>query len=1095
MDKYEMNLKIDQIKKLAAKKAYKEAAALAREINWMKVKDWSVLAVVINVYEAVGDYEEARDMAIIAYNRNLGGRKLVYKLTQLLIKLRQFEEADELYDEYDRMSPHDADRYVLFYELRKAEGATSSELIGILEEYKELEADEKYLYSLAHLYAKAGRKDECIKTCDDIILWFQDGIFVEKALQLKKEQGANLTTMQKKIQADAANRKQDLSVTKEILFKQQQELAKMQKDELEEFLNEGDEKPETLKEPKLSGASKPNITSDTINLQQKEHHTEAIEIFSEVDADYVSGDTGVIQNFLNTQDSKEQYEDGELVDIEDAYGNEESIWETMRLSKPKVHEPERPLSEEQDSEEQGLEEKQDFKETDEESDKTSDMSSQIPDNLRELIENAKKKIDSNYDRISKEDEAEKLEEETKETLRKLQERDEAMAEQVVVPSYSIYDTQNIQEEIAKNLSEYLDDEDEFASLRPGTDSGDSNSDSGSSDSFASGSSSEASYVSDISGVSDISKSAGSVNVVFESDVQSYGSGIQSDDEVNPEEEQIEGQLNLADWLESVREEKYGRQNTKEYSRQELTRLLDEKEEKSAAYERIIAEQRAKALEQGQEPNEAELKIKARTQVMLHAAKTDLAIRTGKATLKLEEAVANLKEAAEISKQIEQRKIEEEKATEKAAREKLAEEMLQQEAAEREAERAKAAEKAAMEKVAMEKAAIERSAAEKRAAQRDKELREILAAEAKEKAAAEAAAKAADEVAVSTDNAEVIDVDNVVPVQEDIPAEAEYTATVENPKIINFATASFEPVTDEIIQANSATAATENGHDEEADIFAKKQTDIKIKNPAVKGQIVVRDGEKRLAGDLAKLFRKYREMPGIESQLVEYFDSIDAEMKMNTSRSGNLIISGNSSSDKIDLARTIVRAINFLYPDNTKKIAKTTGDSINSRGIEKAMSKLRGTALIVEGAGVIEPSRMDELMYCLEQDTGRMIVIFEDADSEMNVLINFNPKITEKFNHRIVLKQYTVNELVEIARKFARKKMYEVDEDALLELYLRIDKLHNTTDNIKLDDIKEIVNSAIEKCEIRVSKKLFGGIRKKLMGGGDIKFLVAADFKE
>lgn len=1082
-----MNLKIDQIKKLAAKKAYKEAAALAREINWMKVKDWSILAVVINVHEAVGDYEEARDMAIIAYNRNLGGRKLVYKLTQLLIKLDQFEEADELYDEYDRMSPHDANRYVLFYELRKAEGATVSELIGILEEYKELEADEKYLYSLACLYAKEGRKDECIKTCDDIILWFQDGIFVEKALRLKKEQGANLTTMQKKIQADAANRKQDLGVTKEVLFKQQQELVKMQKDELEEFLNEDEERLEIPEEPKLSASFKPNTMSDTINLQQKERHAEAIEIFSEVGEDYVSGDTGIIQNFgLNAQDSQEQYGDGELVDIEDADGNEESSWEAMKTSKSGVHKAKRQASEEQD-----LEEKQDFEEADEESDKDSEMSSQIPDNLRELIENAKKKIDSNYDRISKEDEAEKLEEETKETLRKLQERDEAMAEQVVVPSYSIYDTQNIQEEIAKNLSGYLEDEDEFASLRPGMDSGDNNSTFGSSDSVAFGSLSDDSYISDVSGSS---KAAGSENAVDEPDVRSDRFGVQSDDEVNPEEEQIEGQLNLADWLESVREEKYGKQNTKEYSRQELARLLDEKEEKSAAYERIIAEQRAKALEQGQEPNEAELKIKARTQVMLHAAKTDLAIRTGKATLKLEEAVANLKEAAEISKQIEQRKLEEEKAAEQVAREKLAKEILQHEAAEREAKRAKDAEEAA-EKAAMEKAALEKAAAEQRAAQRDKELREILAAEAKAKATAEAAAKAVEEVAVSTNDTEVIDADNVAPVQEDIPAEAEYTATVENPKIINLATASFEPVTDEVIQANSVAAATENSHDEDADIFAKKQIDIKIKNPAVKGQIVVRDGEKRLAGDLAKLFRKYREMPGIESQLVEYFDSIDAEMKMNTSRSGNLIISGNSSSDKIDLARTIVRAVNFLYPDNTKKIAKTTGDSINSRGIEKAMPKLKGTALIVEGAGVIEPSRMDELMHCLEQDTGRMIVIFEDADSEMNVLINFNPQITEKFNHRIVLKQYTVNELVEIARKFARKKMYEVDEDALLELYLRIDKLHNTTDNIKLDDIKEIVNSAIEKYEIRASKKLFGGLRKKLTGGGDIKFLGAADFKE
>lgn len=1038
MDKYEMNLKIDQIKKLAAKKAYKEAAALAREMNWMKVKDWSVLATVINVQEAVGDYEEARDMAIIAYNRNLGGRKLVYKLTQLLIKLDQFEEADELYDEYDRMSPHDANRYVLFYELRKAEGATDNELIGILEEYKELEADEKYLYSLASLYAKTGRKDECIKTCDDIILWFQDGTFVEKALQLKKEQGASLTTMQKKIQADAANRKQDLGATKEILFKQQQELAKIQKDELEEFLNESEEDVQIPgEEPETPSISK------AANLQPEEHHTEAIEIFSEKDDDVQDDEAEVIHDFsLNSQDSQAQEADGEIVDIEDADDGEESSWEA-------VEEPKEEVKEEADVEA---------------SNDASEISSQIPDNIRELIVNAKKKIDSNYDRMSREDEAERLEEETQEALRKLEARDDAMAEQVVVPSYSIYDTQNIQEEIAKNLSEYLDKEDEFANLRP------------------SGA---------VAGNDDASEFAGVSESMLEKVSQQGDVDAQPEGEVNPEDEQIEGQINLADWLESVREEKYGKQNTKEYSRQELERLLDEKEEKSAAYERLIAEQRAKALEQGQEPDEVELRIKARTQMMLHAAKTDLAIRTGKATLKLEEAVANLKEAAEVAKQIELRKQEEERA---AAIEAAAKAAADREAAQREAAAAReAAIKAAAKKEAEAKEAAYRAAMrekeEKEAARREAEEREAQRVRAIREAAEQEAA-----VSAGDDDTEVIDADNVAPVQEDISAETEYTATVEPSNVINLETARFEAVTDEVIQANSA-AATMNDDDEGADIFAKKHTEVKIKNPAVKGQIVVRDGEKRLAGDLAKLFRKYREMPGIENQLVEYFDSIDAEMKMNTSRSGNLIISGNSSSDKIDLARTIVRAINFLYPDNTKKIAKTTGDSINSRGIEKAMPKLIGTALIVEGAGVIEPKRMDELMRCLEQDTDRMIVIFEDADSEMNVLINFNPEITEKFNHRIVLKQYTVNELVEIARKFARKKMYEVDEDALLELYLRVDKLHNTTDNIKLDDIKEIVNSAIEKSEIRASKKLFGGFRKKLTGSGDIKFLTAADFKE
>ena len=151
-----------------------------------------------------------------------------------------------------------------------------------------------------------------------------------------------------------------------------------------------------------------------------------------------------------------------------------------------------------------------------------------------------------------------------------------------------------------------------------------------------------------------------------------------------------------------------------------------------------------------------------------------------------------------------------------------------------------------------------------------------------------------------------------------------------------------------------------------------------------------------------------------------------------------------------------------------------------------MGRLNGTVLVIEGAGVIQPKRVQELMECMEQDTGRMIVILEDSDTEINVLLNFNPDLANMFNHRIILKQYTVNELVEMARKFARRRSYEVDDDALLELYLRIDKLHAVTDNIKLDDVKEIINQAIEHSEKRASRKLFKGIKKKHTENGDLK---------
>jgi hypothetical protein len=160
-----------------------------------------------------------------------------------------------------------------------------------------------------------------------------------------------------------------------------------------------------------------------------------------------------------------------------------------------------------------------------------------------------------------------------------------------------------------------------------------------------------------------------------------------------------------------------------------------------------------------------------------------------------------------------------------------------------------------------------------------------------------------------------------------------------------------------------------------------------------------------------------------------------------------------------------------------------------------MERLHGTVLVVEGAGVIQPKRVSELLACMDKDTNRMIVILEDADAEINMLLEFNPELTKRFNHRIILKQYTVNELVEMAKKFARRRSYEVDDDALLELYLRIDKLHTENDNIKLDDVKEIINRAIEHSEKRASRKIFKGIKKKHTDNGDLIYLTESDFKD
>lgn len=906
MNKYELGIKIDQIKKLAAKKEYTEAAAIAKDINWTKVKDWQALATAINVQEAVGDYEEARDMAILAYNRNLGGRKLVYKLTEFFIKVGDFDNANELYEEYSKSSQHDVSRFILYYDLRKAQNASDNELVGILEDYREHEIDEKYMYELAKLYYKTGRKEECIKTCDNIVLWFQDGIYVEKAVQLKEKLGVVLTKTQKGILEDVRKRKEDIEATKEELFAKQKELANLKRDEVEDVFREEDEK-----EQKSTG--KQPVPEVSLNVPEfaKEQEEGPLSI------DLVQNDQNDdIKAFLMKALNKD----------EDADNTKDSSVVMSKIETPQVEKPEVSETLSKDGE--------------------KNFSSEINKaniSLKELIENAKQKLADNYEQINKEDEAEQR----KEAEERINKEAENIDINVPVPEYNnLYDTRNLQEELAAKMSDLFGDEEEDADVKT----------------FV-----PASKNKEEQPAEEVKTPAPVAEQV-----------VNDDAEAQEDDDQIEGQMDITEWMQSVREEKYGKQDTKEFSKSELERYLDEKDEKSAAYEKLVEQKKAEVLADGKEIDKEGAKRAALAQMAVDSARMDLAIRTGKAAARLEQAAT----------------------------------------------------------------AIE---------------------------------------------------------NEDIPLVTAQIPTVSESMISDINSIMNEDIDNKDNKEEGEEAVV---LDEVAAGVEPEETVIPFTRQEEEQPLTMEEEieeteqiEKKLTGELAKIFRKYRDMPGLEEQLADLFDTIDDEMQMNSSASGNILISGNSSSDKTDLARTIIRAINTLYPDQPKKIAKTSGESINQRGIAKAMGRLKGTALIVEGAGTIQPKRINELLNCLEQDTGRMIVIFEDSDTDMNVLINFNPELTKTFNHRIVLKQYTVNELVEMAKRFARKRQYEVDDDALLELYLKIDKLHNVNDNIKLDDIKEIINQAIVNSERRASRRFFGGLKKKRSENGDVIFLTEADFKD
>ncbi len=185
VDKYEFKLKIDEMKALVSARNYQAAAEIAETVNWRKIRNLNALVLAGEVFEQVGRYEESKEILLMAYDKSPIGRNIIYRLAEIAIRTQRIDEAQEYYDEFVDIAPHDNLKYVLKYKMTAAQGLPYKEQIKILEELKEQEYSEEWAYELAYLYHRDMQPEKCVEACDELILWFGDGIYVEKALELK----------------------------------------------------------------------------------------------------------------------------------------------------------------------------------------------------------------------------------------------------------------------------------------------------------------------------------------------------------------------------------------------------------------------------------------------------------------------------------------------------------------------------------------------------------------------------------------------------------------------------------------------------------------------------------------------------------------------------------------------------------------------------------------------------------------------------------------------------------------------------------------------------------------------------------------------
>ena len=230
MDKYEYRKKMEQMMGYVREKSYRQAMEIADMIDWQHVQNASTLCTVSEIYEHNGNYEKSREILFIAYDRSPGSRKIVYRLGILALRLGELDEAEDCYDEFIRLAPKDPNQYILRYRILNAKNAPISERIRVLEDFKKAEYIEKWAYELAELYDRAGMTEECLEECDDLILWFSEGSYVQKAMELKMKHKPLTSHQEKKYK--------EWGVQKEQPEEQQTEMAELQDTSDDNYIEE-----------------------------------------------------------------------------------------------------------------------------------------------------------------------------------------------------------------------------------------------------------------------------------------------------------------------------------------------------------------------------------------------------------------------------------------------------------------------------------------------------------------------------------------------------------------------------------------------------------------------------------------------------------------------------------------------------------------------------------------------------------------------------------------------------------------------------------------------------------------------------------------
>ena len=1039
MDKYEYRVKTEQMLDHLEKKEYQQAKEIADGIDWRRVKNASMLNTVSEIYEYNGEFKKGRDILFLAFDRAPGSRKIVYRLGTLALKIKDIREATDCYEEFVKLAPKDPNQYILKYKILRTQGASLTDQITALEEFKKAEYIEKWAYELAKLYDEAGMTAECLEECDDLILWFSEGKYVYLAMELKMKYKPLTPLQQEKYDSRPG------AVKKKPEPEKQPESTLEEVDDENEYNESTEETVDVQEEPVREPVTERVDESEVQEIPPQEVPMQETVVQEEIPQEVPMQET-VVQEEIPQEEIVEEAAE-EVVEEEPVYTEPEEAAEEHGSTIKQVVTGatlEEALA-------QGMAvangitiEEEAMKEREDEILANGQM--MIDDILQKWEEKQKdheaaieKQKAKDEERLQKEREQARIrqEEERREVERKAAEaeaRRKAEEEEAARKAAEEEARRKAEEEAARKAAE------EEARRKA---------------------------------EEEAARKAAEEAARRKAEEEAARKAAEEEARRKAEEEAAR---------------KAAEEEARRKAEEEAARKAAEEEAEPISKTQRIPDDIVRLMEEmGNEESEEELY----EEDFEDGSETEEDFIEG-----IEEELSGIdmsgssfEEADFGDEDFEEADFEEED---------FEDEDFEEADFEEEDFEDEDFEEADFEEEDFEDEDFEEADFE----EEDFEDKDFEEADFEDEGFEEEDEEEADfeEEDFEDEDFEEADFEDEDFEDEDFE-EADFEedfdddfADVEDDE--EDFDDDFADVDDEETDFDDEDLEIEDDEeaDEELEIEEPSEEEIQARIKKSKGGVPFDTGfvvtgrydlsatseiglKAGLTEEQKKLFSYFVPVRGMSEQIVEVLDNDRRAQREGTSKTGNLLVIGRKGSGKTVLAVDIVKAIQKQRSLKQGKVAIVTGESLNKKELTNIIQKLRGGAIIIEHAGKLNARTVKELNYLMEKKTGELLFVLEDQRKPLERLMTANPEFKKKFSSKLELPVFINDELVTFGQTYAKENGYKLDEMGILALYSRIDVMQREDHAVSVAEVKEIMDEAIshsQKANVKhLARRVFG----------------------